>query len=431
MTAVHDPIGDLINSDPGLANQLDAEPVRLPHRFELLAEDRYRLVVPEISAIIEVDRLRRERGELIGELAVRCTLPGVRSYDGTVSIADFNLSSARARSERARLLTGRTDPKTHDIDWTGYLEELCQRVLDAERAGQPAVDLRTLERPGPDDTIKLDGLRLPRRHPTIIFGDGGSAKSYLALYVLARLRQKGLNVALFDWELAGEDHRERLERLFSIGMPKIFYARCQRPLIYEADRLLRIIRDERIDYAVFDSIAFACDGAPESAEIASRYFQGLRKLGVIGSLHIAHITKSEGGDQKPFGSVFWHNGARATYFVKLVESSPDGKILSVGLFNRKANLSGLYPPTGYQIKFTDTRCYFEPSDPAETPELAEKMTLRERMYQSLKTGALTVDDLADKLDAKPDTIRKTVKRHGKTFTLLEGGQVALLQRLNR
>ena len=270
MTAAQDPIADLVAGDPAMADELCGESGTMRHRFDILNEDRYRLVVPEISAIIEVDRLRRERGELIGELAVRCTLPGVRSYDGTVSIADFNLSSARARSERARLLTSRTDPKTHDIDWAGYLEELCQRVLDAERKGQPAVDLRTLERPGPDDTIKLDGLRLPRRHPTIIFGDGGSAKSYLALYVLARLRQKGLNVALFDWELAGEDHRERLERLFSIGMPKIFYARCQRPLIYEADRLLRIIRDERINYAVFDSIAFACDGAPESAEIASR-----------------------------------------------------------------------------------------------------------------------------------------------------------------
>ena len=105
-------------------------------------------------------------------------------------------------------------------------------------------------------------------------------------------------------------------------MPGLFYVRCERPLTEEADRLRRIIREERIDFGIFDSVAFACDGPPEAAETASAYFRALRSLR-IGSLNLAHITKSESGDQRPFGSIFWHNHARATWFIKRATDTPD------------------------------------------------------------------------------------------------------------
>jgi hypothetical protein len=245
--------------------------------------------------MIEVDRLRRESNELIGELCVRCSLPGVRSYEGALSIADMNLSSARARQDRARILGQMTNfgAKEDWINWLGHLEEFCQRVLLTDRKGDGCIDLRELDKPDSNDTIRLAGIELPRRHPTVVFGDGGAAKSYTALYLAGLLSKSGVNVALFDWELAGEDHRERLERLFPNDMPKIIYARCERPLIHEVDRLRRIVNDENIEYCFFDSVAFACDGPPESAEVAGRYFRATRQIGG-GSLHIAHVTKAEG-----------------------------------------------------------------------------------------------------------------------------------------
>ena len=57
------------------------------------------------------------------------------------------------------------------------------------------------------------------------------------------------------------------------------YACCERPLVYEVDRLQRICRDERIEFCIFDSVAFACDGPPEAAEIAARYFRAVRGTG--------------------------------------------------------------------------------------------------------------------------------------------------------
>jgi hypothetical protein len=399
-----------------------------PHAFTQITDDRFNLTLPEVGITFEVDRLRREHNELVGELCVRCKLPGVSTYDGALSIADLNISSARSRTERAGLLAKRANIK--DLDWPGYLEEFCQRVLEGERQGQPAVDLREIPKPEGDDSIFIEGMRLPKRHPTILFGDGGAAKSYTALYLAGRMVEQGLNVALFDWELAGEDHRERLERLFGKEMPRIIYARCERPLVYELDRLRRIARDKKIDFAFYDSVAFACDGPPEAAEIAGKYFRAVRQIGG-GSLHVAHITKADGGDQKPFGSVFWHNGARATYYIKLAEESPDGDTLQSGIFNRKVNLGRIHPPTGFKIAFTQDRTYFAKTDPADTPDLADKMSIRERMRNLLKHGSMSVESLAEEMGTEKNSIYKSVHRNKRIFTLLEGGKVALLQQVTR
>ncbi len=396
-----------------------------PNGFEQIAEDRYRLTLAGGNITLEVDRLRRERHDLIGELAVRCELPGALTYDGTLSAADLNLSSARARAERGRLLAARAQTG-EGFDWQGSLEELCQRVLASERTGKPAVDLRTLPKPAADDEIAIGSFRIPRRHSSVIFGDGGACKSYLALYDAGILAQRDFRVALFDWELSGEDHRLRLERLFGLFMPELWYARCEKALIYEVDRLKRIVQDNRIDFTIFDSVAFACDGAPESAEVACQYFRAVRQIQPA-SLHIAHV-KAENGDQRPFGSIFWSNSARSTWFAKLAYESPDNRIVTIGLFNRKANLECLHRPAGFRFTFEPTRTHVEPAQPADVPDLAEKLTVREKLLHVLRGGAMPVEELADTISEKPDTVRRTVSRHKGIFTLLDGGKVALLQR---
>jgi hypothetical protein len=396
-----------------------------PREFEAIAEDRYRLSLNSIGVTFEIDRLRRDRHELIGELSVKCDLPGARTFDGALSTADFNLSSARSRTDRAKLLASRA--LVSELDWVSLVEEFCQRVLSAERAGRPVTDLREIERPTPNDAIEVEGISLPKRHPAIGFGDGGAAKSLTALYLLGRLAQQGMAVALFDWELAGEDHRDRIERLFGTAMPKIYYARCERALVHESDRLKRIVRELNISYAVYDSVAFACDGPPESAEVASCYFRAVRQVGV-GSFHIAHITKGESADKKPFGSAFWHNGARSTWYIKLADASSDGQTLSVGLFNRKTNLGRLAQPTGFKIVFNDDRTIFTRQNPADNPDLAVQMTIRQRMFHLLQSGSMSPEAVAEEIEADVETVRRTVRRYKQVFTILDGGKVALLDR---
>lgn len=387
--------------------------------------DGYRWEVNSVGVVFEVDRLRRERHELIGELGVKCSLPGANVVNGYLLTGDFNFSSVQARSTRAKLLAERAR-SNGKIDWMSLLEEFCQNVLGGEREGSPSVDLRTLPRPVRDDDFYVEGLAFPRRHPAILFGDGGSAKSYTALYIAGQLVLAGHRVALFDWELAGEDHRDRLEKLFGEHMPEIQYCRCDRPLVHESDRLRKVVRTHKIDYAVYDSIAFACDGRPEDAEIAGKYFRATREI-ECGSLHIAHVNRSEENDRKPFGSSFWHNGARSTWFVQSSEPEMDGTV-RLGFFNRKANLGALRQPASFQVTFGSDRTWFKRAEVADDPELAMRMSIRQRMLALLRRGSMPVQEIADTLEESADTIRRTANRGRETFVLLDGGRIGIKER---
>ena len=394
--------------------------------FVAVSEDRYRLSIPGIGVALEIDRLRRDHNELLGELSVRCELPGARTVNGNLSVADFNVSSARARTDRAKFLAGRAAVK--EIDWTSLVEEFRQRVIQADRVGQPAV---YLGRPDPsyqaDSIIEVDGLRIPRDHPTILFGDGGTCKSYIALRFLGKLAERDIPVLYIDWEFDRRDHEYRLGRLFPDGTPRILYARCERPLIYEADRLRRIARENGIQYAVFDSAAYACFGAPESAENATAYFRAVRQIGG-GSLHVAHVSKAEGADQKPFGSIFWHNSARATWYVAAEQGSSNQR--QIALFNRKVNIDKPLPPVSYVITFTDCgTTEFRRTDVGNSPELAEKLSLQQRMSWLLRHGAKSVKEISDELGAKPETVRKTIYRSQGRFIVLDDGCIGLLERV--
>lgn len=396
----------------------------------------YRLLILSLGIQITVDRLRRDRSELVGELSVACDLPGAKRIgnDGVIHAADWNLSSADARWRRAKLLGERSNAP--DVDWGSLLEEMAISTIAAERAGSPSQPLHTFERPGPDAEFDVDGWRLLRDHATITFGDGGSAKSYLALYTAGRLAARGVTVLYADWELGGGDHRDRLERLFGEDMPTVHYMRCDRPLVNEADRIGREVRRLSVDYLICDSIAFATAGPPEGAEHATAYFRAVRQIG-IGSLHLAHINKSESGDQKPFGSSFWHNSARATWFVKQAGASSDGARVSIGLFNRKSNLTRIQPAVGFQFEFTEDATVVSRTNLADVEDLAGQLPIWQRIAHLIKAGGgvpRAIQEIADELDAKVDTVKKAVslRRKGSMFAHVPGSdgvtRIALVER---
>jgi hypothetical protein len=134
---------------------------------------------------------------------------------------------------------------------------------------------------------------------------------------------------------------------------------------------------------------------------------GNRQFGPLGSLHVAHISKQEGTDQKPFGSVFWHNGCRASWFARLAETLPSGNPITVGLYNRKANLGRLLPPVAYEISFTDERTTFKRVNLADLPDLAGHLSVRQRMTYALRGGAL-----ADEIQAGAGPAQHLGRDHG-------------------
>jgi hypothetical protein len=296
------------------------------------------------------------------------------------------------------------------------LEELCIKVISAERAGAPARPLHTYTRPETTTaSYDVNGWPWLRDHPMITFGDGGSLKSYLALYGAGRLAQAGVNVAYCDWELAGEDHRERLARLFPEPLPLIHYLRCDRALIHEVDRIKRDVNHYGLEYLVFDSAGYAAGGAPEDAQSALDYFRAVRQLG-CGSHSLAHTNRSETADQKPFGSSFWHNSARATWFAKQTTVGEEGRVVAVGLYCRKSNLTRQLPALAFEFDFRDdARTIVAPIDIADVDDLAGGLPLWRRLKMALAAGPRSLDSLAEELDTTKDTLNRTVKRRPQLF----------------
>lgn len=401
-----------------------------PHDWEAVPGLGYRLSLPQSGIRFDVTRIRRDHQETVGLLTVRVTFRGARTIDDNIlSSADFNCSGQRSRSERAKFLLERS--RAEDIDWMGLLEELCLRVLNAEDVGDPERPLQQV--PMDEDAgaeMDAGGLPVLRRHPTIWFGDGGCGKSYLALYAAVDLVQRGERVLYCDWEFAGDDHRRRLHRLLGPvpDLPHLFYRRCDRPLVRDIGRIKEIVAARKITFLVCDSLGFAAEGAPEAAEAATGYFRAMRELGQMGSLHLAHISKAEQGDQKPFGSVFWANGARGTWYLKRTDAEPTGDGLTVGLYHRKSNVGRLRPPFGVRVEFVGTETHIRTTEIGEHDELAAKLPVWQRMHHLLKHGAMPEAELAEMLDAKPASIRVAVSRNKETFLRLDDGRIGLLER---
>jgi hypothetical protein len=232
---------------------------------------------------------------------------------------------------------------------------------------------------------------------------------------------QGVKVAYFDWELEPEQHRKRFKLLFGNQCPRptLKYVNCDSPITGEIDRLCRVIREFGIQYMVCDSISFAVDGRAEDHETVLRYGRACRQMG-IGGLHVAHTNRSEEADKKPFGSTFWHNFARGTWFAKAETSGPG--ILDLGLHHQKANCGPRWPSVAFKVFFSDSATKFTRISIADAPDVAVGMPVWQKMQAIIqRSGPMTCTALAEELEEKADSIRKAAKRKNHLFHILDGG----------
>lgn len=392
-------------------------------------DDRYALEVPKAGILIEVDRLRRERHELHGEVLVTINghFPNAKTIrNGVLSIADLNLSSAQARNTRAKFLGVRSDAPA--LDWYGLLEEFCYAVLTAERFGGPAQILADI--PETDDSTELwsiDGLPILQKHPTVFFGTGESAKSYMAMWVAAQLCTRGLNVLYADWEWDGGDHSKRLGRMFRPKPRNLFYLKAKRPLRYEYDRIRRLLKHHDCQFLVCDSVAPACAAPANESESATNYFGMIRELN-LGSLHVAHPPKGNGeeGGRRPriHGSVFFEYLARSIWWVEKASQNPENEI-RIGMYQDKYNGGAHFAPRAYRLNFNGPTTIVERIDIKSVEELASNLPLLDRVEQALSRGALPLTTIAELVDASPSSVRKILSRHASHFTRLPNKRIGL------
>jgi len=359
--------------------------------------------------IYRVKRVHWERHELHGMLTIDTTVPGIRTVDGRMSMGTFNLTSMAARTRLAKDLSTRA--KTPELDYEWHLEELCQRVLMAEQKGRPIQQLnRIVPRPVENATrIDIHGFPLLLHHPTMLFGDGAAGKSTLALYMAGILEQRGIPTLYLDWELDEFDHFDNLVKLFGADPPDVKYRFCQRPLQVEAESLAEQVWECGIEYIVCDSVAPACMGAPETAEACQGYFRALRAM-KVGSLNLAHVTKGEDSDKKPFGSAYWFNLVRSCWYLERADPIPGDSAVRLGLYQRKYNLGPVRPALGMLIDYTENRILISDGDIADNEQLASKLTLSQKLYAALRKGeSKTIATLVEETGAHQKSIEKLLR----------------------
>lgn len=404
----------------------DPQQVVTERVFRDRGDQRYSLDLKPAGIVFEVDRLRRDREGLGGELhvSVNGSFPHAKTVDGSLMVGDMNLSAVRTRQSFAKLLAERSD--SPHLDWYGFLEEFCIRVLNAERAGKPGTVLADVPDPAEvdddSDIWQVGGFPVPADLPLILFGAGSAGKSYFAMWIAGLIAQQRCPVLYADWEFSQGEHRKRIGRLFQPIPKGVIYARCDHSIPSETERLRRLMAEHGCRYVVCDSVGFAVDGPAEAQDSARTYFKAIRQLGV-GTLSISHTPKNteEGKDATVFGSTYFTNGARSVWFIERAVDNPPGQI-QLALHHRKTNIGPLQSSLGYRMTFEGRRTRIEAADMTENDELASGLPVVDRIVRVLKRGALTRRALADAAGCNDSTLRAVLRRHAAKFTAISGGK---------
>lgn len=374
---------------------------------------------------IALTQLRETSEGLVGEIAVE-TMPWGASPAGHLHRARFNLSSTQARVVLQKALHARADR----VAWQDLIEYVCRATTDLWRAGEPVVDLAAMAPAGPLEY--LVARLLPKGETTVVYGDGGSGKSLLAMALGVALRTghslpAGLrphgeaSVLYLDWETQAATQRRRLESLcrgFGIAnIPSVYYRAMYRSIADDIASIRREVARRSIGLVIIDSLGPACGGEPESAELMIRVLNALRTLSPATRLVVSHLSKAAaeqaGGAAKAFGSTFVHNMARSAWEVRCASNGHD--VLSLGLFHRKANDDRPFEPLGLRVSFEDgvlgTGCItFESFEVEGEPELAAHASLAWRVRRALRQGVMVLEELAQELEVGEKTLRRALRR---------------------
>jgi hypothetical protein len=412
-----------------LDRELRGQPAPIPPPTLERMGAGYRAVWPDQRVEIVIPRVHWHKEDCVAVYAISLLPVSPGQAARRLDHGTLNLVSSRTRVTLAKDLGERWP-----ADWRGILEQLCWAIQQQETQGEEPIELRTVD-PGEDGAQRLLGDLCLTRSPSMIFGHGGDFKSYIAMAAALSINsgkpllgmepRERLRVAYCDWEWDKTEHRQRLGRLMDErDWPDMLYFPCRHPLSLEVDRLGYQFQKYGVGYMIVDSVSWACGGAPEESVLATNFMNALRQLGV-GALCVAHVNRST-NTQMPFGSSFWHNGMRSTWYAKR-EQEPGDRRLTVGLWNRKANGSGLARPMSLAVEFSEqgTRVQITQVASQRAAEIAEAAGIastKDRIILALRQAhgrAMTYEELSDQLDISTSTISVTVRKAPQAFTLLD------------
>ncbi len=327
------------------------------------------------------------------------------------------LSSSSRDTYRKQIEAMLALAKDSAITW---LNRACTMVRQTHAERDYSVDL------GPLPTTLVTRYLAPpfvlTDGPSILFGDGGTMKTYLSLLLgvcvatgtdfLGRTCQRA-RVLFVDYEASAVRIKARLTRILT-GLGQewrddlgfIYWPAQGRPLSSSLPALQRKVKESDVGLVIVDSAALACGGNPKDEELALQYFNGLASLGVP-SLSLAHVVKDGDKDRYPLGSIFWHNSARLTWNTKLAQEPQEGTA-HLGCFNRKSNDDLLAAPIGVCVTFDADSARF--STEAATYNWSQNVPLSISIRELLDQGRMSVKELSAATSTTEDTVSRTLRR---------------------
>ena len=371
---------------------------------------------------------------------IRCELT-VASSDDPMSknghLLHARLSDAlgvRIRADTVKALGERFNM----VEWHDYVTLALEHVVRRVREGEPVVPLLD---------VTLDQRRRWRITPflqegerTFLFGYGGSLKSllgnYLGVRVALGIDAEPGNVLVLDWESTEHQWRQR-QAMIAQGLgvgepPNLYYRRMAEPLIDDLEAVQRFVGEFDIAVVIVDSAGYACGDEPEKAAPVTGLYRAVRSLHVC-PLIIGHQNRDE-KSKRPYGNIYFENGARSTIQVKKGETA--GGEVSIGLFNHKVNEGRPFAPFSITAKFHQfDQDHYTPGDSitfeagplAHIPELAKEGTATDKITAYLmdldKPQAPSA--IADGVTVPAATVRQALKRMG------ERGEVEIVGGLYR
>ena len=383
----------------------------------------------DLGLVATVDNPHRKGDdELRAELSFDLMVEGLDN--ATISVAGplgWGVTSPSARNTLVTLLN-----KRHTLDWHSVLQDLSRLVVEHNKAGRDLVDLRHfMERPWAQFCLEpfiLDEL------PTILFGFGGLGKSLFGLIAMASLNtgveilpgfkpEPGHRGLFCDWESSSYEHGIRYGQIMrGIGLDPNEHEMLHLPLSASLDQskhtVARHMEENGVTFLIIDSAAMAAGGDPTNLEKTNGFFATLRTLRVP-SLIIAHQTKGNERETTPFGSVFWHNQARATHQIAK-QQSPGENILNIAILNQKMNNGPERHPLSFQLDFSDDMIKITQTDIQDNPTLSKRTTVmaqvRDALWKNIdretkELKPMTLEEIALEKDIdNRDSLRSTLNR---------------------
>ena len=324
----------------------------------VMGRDAITVSIPVASGRIRFEFTSLQSGPraIDAELRIVVDVPGKRR---TPFSTRLNLESSSGREGTKRELQNIFPGK--DIEWAVVLSEACDLAKETWRGIDYSVDLADVALP--EERVWAIDKFAPAYLPTIVFGMGGSGKSYLladmGLHCLYGMPWKGRRtetceaILVIDYEDREDEWRLRVQQLcdgYGWDFPERGYRYMPGmaiPIADQMSRLRKVVADNSIELVIVDSAASAVGGELSDPQAVARMVNALTDLGPTVFV-IAHNTKAEDSNY-PFGSIFWHNLVRATHYVEATQDE-GSNVVELAIYNRKSN-RGKQKPIGMRMTF--------------------------------------------------------------------------------